>query len=99
MRKPCGACCERNSESGDLPLKTKISVPEHIVRSADDLAALLGISRSDLCYRAIRELLARHESIDTTERLDAVDGTSAEPVGLDPALAALQSATLVIAAA
>jgi Arc/MetJ-type ribon-helix-helix transcriptional regulator len=77
-----------------MDMKTAISLPDPVFRSADRLAARLGISRSELYRRAIQDLLARHEDGAVTEQLDAVYGEPGCDEGLDPMLADLQSATL-----
>jgi hypothetical protein len=77
-----------------MDMKTAISLPDPVFRSADRLAARMGISRSELYCRAIKDLLARHEGTAVTEQLDAVYGSTGTDDGLDPVLADLQSATL-----
>jgi predicted transcriptional regulator len=77
-----------------MDMKTAISLPDPVFRSAERLAAQLGISRSELYCRAIRDLLARHENADVTARLDAIHGERGAEAGLDPLLAELQSTTL-----
>ena len=77
-----------------MDMKTAISLPDPVFRSADRLAARLGISRSELYRRAIQDLLARHEAASVTERLDAIYGEAGTAEGLDPVLADLQSAAL-----
>ena len=75
-------------------MKTAVSLPDPVFRSADRLAARLGVSRSELYCRAIKELLARHEHAAVTEQLDALYGEPEASSNLDPELARLQSATL-----
>ena len=77
-----------------MGMKTAISLPDPVFRSADRLAARLGISRSELYCRAIKDLLARHDESAVTEQLDAIYGAPGAAEGLDPALADLQAATL-----
>jgi hypothetical protein len=71
-------------------MKTAISIPDPVFNSAEELAARLGISRSELYCRALRELLDRHDDFAITAQLDAVHGDSDADAGLDPALAAMQ---------
>lgn len=71
-------------------MKTAISLPDPVFRSAEQLAARLGISRSELYCRAIRDLLARHDDAAITQQLDAVYGSPANNTGLEPGLAAMQ---------
>ena len=42
-------------------MKTAISIPDPVFRSAERLAARLGLSRSELYCRALKDLLARHD--------------------------------------
>lgn len=71
-------------------MKTAISIPDPVFHSAEELAARLGISRSELYCRALRELLDRHDGSVITAQLDAVYGDGNADAGLDPALAAMQ---------
>lgn len=77
-----------------MDMKTAVSLPDPVFRSADRLAARLGVSRSELYCRAIKELLARHEDAAVTEQLDALYGAPDVSSSLDPELARLQLATL-----
>lgn len=77
-----------------MDMKTAISLPDPVFRSADRLAARLGISRSELYCRAIKDLLARHDESAVTEQLDAIYGAADSEQGLDPVVAAMQSTTL-----
>jgi metal-responsive CopG/Arc/MetJ family transcriptional regulator len=53
-------------------MKTAISIPDKVFKSADALAKRLGISRSQLYASAVEEYLARHRSRKVTERLNAL---------------------------
>jgi hypothetical protein len=53
-------------------MKTAISIPDEVFRSADSLAKRLGVSRSQLYATAITEFLLRHQSRKVTERLDHI---------------------------
>ena len=77
-----------------MDMKTAVSLPDPVFRSADRLAARLGVSRSELYCRAIKELLARHEDAAVTEQLDALYGEPDVSSSLDPELTQLQSVTL-----
>ena len=77
-----------------MGMKTAISIPDPVFQSAEQLAARLGVSRSELYCRALRDLLARHDQSTVTEQLDAVYGDPENNTGLDPELAAMQSRTL-----
>jgi metal-responsive CopG/Arc/MetJ family transcriptional regulator len=73
-------------------MKTAISLPDPLFRSADVLADRLGISRSQLYATALAEYLAKHQTRKVTERLDEV--YAAEPGRLEPGLAAAQTRTV-----
>ena len=77
-----------------MDMKTAVSLPDPVFRSAERLARTLGISRSELYCRAIKDLIARHDAAAVTEQLDAIYGEPDASSGLDPELARLQSATL-----
>lgn len=65
-------------------MKTAISLPDDLFRSADALAERLGISRSQLFATALAEYLAKHQTRKITDRLNTVYGT--ESSTLEPAL-------------
>lgn len=69
-------------------MKTAISLPDDLHRSGDRLAKRLGVSRSELYARALAEFLAKHQSDQITQRLNAV--YAAEDSRLDPALSKAQ---------
>jgi hypothetical protein len=73
-----------------MDMKTAISLPDPVFRSAERLASRLGISRSELYCRAIRELLERNEQGSIRRQLDTVYGAPEGNQGLDPGLAAMQ---------
>lgn len=73
-------------------MKTAVSIPNELFESADGLARRLGMTRSELYAKALREYLNEHRGEGITERLDEVYG--AEEGGLDPALARLQGSSL-----
>jgi len=72
-------------------MRMAISIPDPVFHSAEELAARLGVSRSELYCRALRELLNKHDATAITARLDAVYCEAEADAGLDPALAAMQS--------
>jgi len=73
-------------------MKTAISIPDKVFRSADDLAKRLGISRSELYSTAITEFLSKHQGRHVTARLNAV--YSEEDSSLSPNLIRLQGKSL-----
>lgn len=76
-------------------MKTAISIPDELFESADGLARRLGVSRSELYAKALREYLEEHRGEGVTERLDGVYGNKEQGAeGLDPVLARLQELSL-----
>jgi metal-responsive CopG/Arc/MetJ family transcriptional regulator len=73
-------------------MKTAISIPDRVFRSAEAMAKRLGISRSELYATAIAEFLSKHQGRDVTRRLDAVYGE--EDSSLSPNLVQLQAKSL-----
>ncbi len=69
-------------------MKTAISVPNPVFESAEELAAELGISRSELYSRALASFLVAHRSEGVTATLDKV--YASEPSALDPVLEQIQ---------
>jgi metal-responsive CopG/Arc/MetJ family transcriptional regulator len=73
-------------------MKTDVSLPDPLFEAADDFAKHLGISRSELYATAIAEYLRAHQREAVTEALNRI--YEQEPSGLDPVIAAIQSASL-----
>jgi metal-responsive CopG/Arc/MetJ family transcriptional regulator len=73
-------------------MKTAISIPDKVFRSADALAKRLGISRSELYTTAVTELLSKNQGRQVTARLDAV--YTEEDSSLSPSLIQLQAKSL-----
>ncbi len=69
-------------------MKTAVSIPDALFEAADELAARLGVSRSELYARALATVIAEEGDDALTTRLDAV--YSVEPSGLDVVLKAAQ---------
>jgi len=74
-------------------MKTAISIPDKVFRSADALAKRLGVSRSELYTTAIHEFLSKHQGRHVTTRLDAI--YAEEDSSLSPKLIRLQAKSLV----
>lgn len=73
-------------------MKTAISVPDDVFRTAESFARRQQVSRSALFTRAVEEFLAHHRHEGVTERLNRVyAGGEAQ---LDPVLSKLQSAAM-----
>ena len=53
-------------------MKTAISIPEDVFRSAEALAKRMKVSRSELYRTALREYIGEHAPDDVTERLNRV---------------------------
>lgn len=75
-----------------LPMKTAVSIPDPVFNAAEELAAQLGVSRSQLYARALSEYLEDRLDRRVTERLNEVYADQSSE--LDPTLARLQSASL-----
>lgn len=73
-------------------MKTAVSIPDRVFDAAEELAAHLRVSRSELYARALSEYLEDHLDRRVTERLDEVYADQGSE--LDPGLARLQSASL-----
>lgn len=73
-------------------MKTAISMPEDVFRTAERFARERKLSRSALFTRAVEEFLAHHRHEGVTERLDRV--YASEDSNLDPVLCQLQFASL-----
>ena len=75
-------------------MKTAISVPDHVFRLAEQLAARLGVSRSELYSRALEALVDKHRDDLITSRLNEIYGPSREYASLDAGLRLIQHCTL-----
>jgi predicted transcriptional regulator len=74
-------------------MKTAISIPDPLFAAADQLARRMGLSRSELFQRAVKDFLEVHKEAAVTEALDEVYGE--EDAGrLDAVLEQLEIASL-----
>jgi metal-responsive CopG/Arc/MetJ family transcriptional regulator len=73
-------------------MKTAISIPDSIFKAAEKMAQRLGLSRSELYAKAVGEFLQKHRNDGVTQELDKI--YSKESSQLDPALQAIQSASI-----
>jgi metal-responsive CopG/Arc/MetJ family transcriptional regulator len=73
-------------------MKTAISVPNDIFRTADSFARHKKLSRSALFTIAVTEFLSHRQQEDVTEQLNKVYGK--EESSLDPVLHGLQLASI-----
>jgi metal-responsive CopG/Arc/MetJ family transcriptional regulator len=74
-------------------MKTAISVPDDLFERGEQVAKQLGLSRSQLYSRALREFLRRHDPEFITAAFNAVYST--ESSELDPVLWDAQLQTLL----
>ena len=70
-------------------MKTAISLPDELFKSANDLAQRQGMSRSELYAVALAEYVAKHRDEEITFKLNEV--LAAESSGVDPALRLAQA--------
>lgn len=73
-------------------VKTAISVPDPLFRAANDMAAKLGISRSQLYSKAVEAFIQAHSDEQITATLNRV--YSQHSSELDPGIARLQASAL-----
>lgn len=74
-------------------MKTAISIPDPLFAAADQLARRMGLSRSELFQRAVKNFLEEHKDAAVTEALDEVYGEE-ETGRLDSVLKQLEIASL-----
>lgn len=75
-------------------MKTAISIPDGIFRSAEQLASTLGVSRSELFSKAVRDLLDKHRDDLVTSRLNEIYDAGRKESTLDRESALLQHRSL-----
>jgi hypothetical protein len=75
-------------------MKTAISIPDPVFKSADQLAARLRVSRSALYSKALTVFLDEHRDDLITSRLNEVYGPGAESSAVDPDLATMQGLSI-----
>lgn len=73
-------------------MKTAISIPDAVFKTADSFARRRKLSRSAVFTLAVTEFLSRHRQEDVTEQLNRV--YAKEESALDPVLNQLQFASL-----
>ena len=73
-------------------MKTAISIPDPVFEEAEETAARLGMSRSQLYAKAVQIFVAQHRRERVREALEAVYGS--QESGLDPVLAQMQAMSL-----
>lgn len=75
-------------------MKTAVSIPDPIFRSADELAARLGVSRSELYAKALAAIVEQHSEELVTSRLNEVYGSGEDTSSLEPDVTELQRRSL-----
>jgi len=75
-------------------MKTAISIPDEIFEKAERTAKKLGVSRSELYAKAIRDFIEHHRRENLTEKLNEIYSTDESASGLDPHLMSLQTLSL-----
>lgn len=75
-------------------MKTAISIPNTIFESAEQLAANLGVSRSELYSTAVANFIEAHAGKDVTKRLNDVYGSDPEFSTLEKSYEILQFSSL-----
>ncbi len=73
-------------------MKTAISIPDKVFRSADALAKRIGVSRSQLYTTAVNEYLSKYQSRQVTARLNSL--YAEEDSSLSPNLTLIQTKSL-----
>jgi hypothetical protein len=73
-------------------MRTAVSIPNPVFQAAEDAAARLSLSRSQLYTRAIVEFVQLHVPSNVTQQLDAVYAKNSSD--LDPASARMQRLSL-----
>ena len=75
-------------------MKTAISIPDEIFEKAERTAKKLGVSRSELYTKAIRDFVERYRRENLTEKLNEIYFADESISELDPHLMALQAQSL-----
>jgi len=75
-------------------MKTAISIPDTLFDAAERLARRMGVSRSELFQRAVRQFLREHRDKDVTRLLNGVYSPDSEKAEVDALLRDLQAASI-----
>ncbi|MCI0486398.1 MAG: hypothetical protein L0229_07340 [Blastocatellia bacterium] len=75
-------------------METAVTIPDEVFRQAEELAAALGLSRSDLYAAALAEFIRERREERITERLNEVYAEADS--SLDPVLDKLQAISLPV---
>ena len=80
---------DRSSYGGHTPLvKASVTIPNAILKAADELAHRIGISRSRLCTLALESIVQEHDDEAITAKINEVYAN--ESSSLDPVLESIQ---------
>ena len=71
-------------------MKATISNSDEVLEAAERSASSMGISRSELCSKAVEDFVARHDGQRVREKLDTLYRDPASESALDEHLATLQ---------
>ncbi len=76
-------------------MKTAISIPDNLFNDAEITARQLGLARSQLYVKAIKEFIEHHNKDKITEKLNRLysDNTDIEEEFIDIGIHSLQKAT------
>jgi hypothetical protein len=75
-------------------MKTAISIPDDEFKKAEELAARLGMSRSELYRSALAEFVSRHSEEAVTERLNDLYEGKNEASSMSEALMRMQAESI-----
>jgi len=76
-------------------MKTAISIPDNLFNDAEITARQLGLARSQLYVKAIKEFIEHHNKDKITEKLNSlyIDSATTEEEFIDIGVYSLQKAT------
>ena len=77
-------------------MKTTISKSDEVIDAAERSASSIGISRSELCSKAVEDLVAHHDGQRVREKLDTLYRDPASQTALDEHLATLRFLSLSV---
>jgi len=77
-----------------MAMKTAISIPDEIFEKAERTAKKLGVSRSELYVKAIRDFIEHHRRENLTEKLNEIYSADESLSVLDTQLMNLQTLSL-----
>lgn len=93
-RERCSGLDRGYNQSYTLPMKTAISIPDDLYRTAERAAKRLGLTRSELYRRALGAFLQQHDDQLITDVLNEIHGAKPSHSAVDPILQRIQIASL-----